>query len=123
MFVGYAVSRRKWGKTHRNRRLLRGFTMMEMMGAVAIFIIMLVRGIPSLFNLQRQLYIMEPDAKARQSYSADQLCLSILLWSNLVKSPWFFLCFALHNTDPPDPDLILAQDFHCNSPLVKYVLR
>jgi Tfp pilus assembly protein FimT len=52
--------------------------MMEMMGAVAILVIVFALGIPSLFNLQKQLRMMELDAKAQQIYNAVQYRLSAL---------------------------------------------
>jgi type II secretory pathway pseudopilin PulG len=52
--------------------------MMEMMGAVAILVIVFALGIPSLFNLQKQLRMMELDAKAQQIYNAAQSQLTTL---------------------------------------------
>ena len=59
-------------------RSRRGFTMMEMMGAVAILAIVALISVPPLMHMARQLRMMQLDAEAQQIYNSVQNRLSAL---------------------------------------------
>lgn len=59
-------------------RSRRGFTMMEMMGAVAILAIVALISVPPIMHMARQLRMMQLDAEAQQIYNSVQNRLSAL---------------------------------------------
>ena len=61
-----------------NKRNISGFTMMEMMGAIAILVIAMAVAFPPVLSLQRDLRMMQLDAEAQQIYNSVQNRLSAL---------------------------------------------
>jgi type II secretory pathway pseudopilin PulG len=69
------------------KRSILGFTMAEMMGVIAIIVILAVVAFPSIFSMQKDLRMRELDDHAQQIYNAVQNRLSAIKASGAAYNP------------------------------------